>query len=154
MKKRSVAGTTAAILVGSFALAGSHGVVTYTGHIKPIMEKQCLSCHGEDSSSIDEFDANKEKYKEMMLGPRMDSYDLLVDFVKGDDAGAIMRRLDNGENTQSGKPGNMYEYLGGSEEERELNLELFKRWVGHWTLKRAAELTDEDQKLFNVVEQP
>jgi hypothetical protein len=39
---------------------------------------------------------------------------------------------------KGGKPGNMYQYLGANEEERQRNLNLFKEWVGRdaWTLKR------------------
>lgn len=88
----------------------------------------------------------------MMVGPRMTTYQELVAFVNGDDAGAIMRRLDDGKNTPTGKPGNMNIYLGDSSEARVKNLDLFQRWVGNWTLKRQAELTAEDHKLFKIVE--
>ena len=74
----------------------------------------------------------------------MDSYPLLLEFVKGKDAGAIMRRLDDGKNTKDGKPGNMYTFLGKDEEEREKNLKTFKSWIGSWSLKRKAELTEEE----------
>ena len=56
--------------------------------------------------------------------------------VKGSDAGAMMRRLDDGKNTKDGKPGNMYGYLGSTDAERSANLEIFRKWVGSWTLKR------------------
>ncbi|MCK7501111.1 MAG: hypothetical protein MZW92_71545 [Comamonadaceae bacterium] len=52
-----------------------------------------------------------------------------------------MRRLDDGKNTKDGKPGNMLQYLGASDEERLKNLGLFKAWVGNWTLKRWPEIT-------------
>ena len=55
-----------------------------------------------------------------------------------------MRRLDDGKNIQDGKPGNMYQYLGGTEEERGKSLLLFKQWIGLWTLKRLPELTKEE----------
>jgi len=74
----------------------------------------------------------------------MDSYSLLLEFVKGKDAGAIMRRLDDGKNTKDGKPANMYTFLGKDEEEREKNLKTFKSWIGSWNLKRKAELTEEE----------
>jgi len=48
-----------------------------------------------------------------------------------------MRRLDDGKNA-GGKPGNMYQFLGATEEERQKNLGLFKAWVGPdaWVLNR------------------
>jgi len=55
-----------------------------------------------------------------------------------------MRRLNAGGGTQEGKPGNMYRYLGETEEERQRNLGLFKGWVGNWTLKRWKEISKED----------
>ena len=68
----------------------------------------------------------------------MDTYADLIFYVGWPDTGAIMRRLDDGSNTKDGKPGNMYQYLGSTEEERQANLKLFKAWVGEeaWTLKR------------------
>ncbi|MCA1980189.1 MAG: hypothetical protein LDL10_01455, partial [Calditerrivibrio sp.] len=48
---------------------------------------------------------------------------------------------DNGANVKDGKPGNMYEYLGDTKEEREKNLEVFKKWVPVWKLGRINELS-------------
>jgi hypothetical protein len=64
--------------------------------------------------------------------------------VKGSDAGALMRRLDDGKNTKDGKPGNMYTYLGSTDAQRSANLETFKKWVGSWSLKRRKELGTEE----------
>jgi hypothetical protein len=49
-----------------------------------------------------------------------------------------MRRLDDGKSAAGGKPGNMYQYLGTTEEERQKNLNLFKEWVGKdaWKFNR------------------
>lgn len=68
----------------------------------------------------------------------MDTYADLISFVGWPDTGAIMRRLDDGSNTADRKPGNMYQYLGATDEERQANLKLFMAWVGEdaWTLKR------------------
>jgi hypothetical protein len=51
-----------------------------------------------------------------------------------------MRRLDDGKASPGGKPGNMYRYLGGDEQERQKNLAVFKAWVGEggWNLNRWA----------------
>ncbi|MBT9537978.1 MAG: hypothetical protein IVZ94_07575 [Nitrospirae bacterium] len=61
-----------------------------------------------------------------------------------------MRRLDDGKNTKDGKPGNMYQYLGSTEEERQQNLKLFKDWVGNWTLKKRKDITKEEMEGIKV----
>ena len=101
-------------------------------------------CHGPASPLVDEFKKEKERHTKENKGPRMDSYSLLLEFVKGKDAGAIMRRLDDGKSKTDGKPGNMYPYLGKDEEERQKNLKILKEWVGSWNLKRRNELTEEE----------
>ena len=62
----------------------------------------------------------------------------MIFFIGWPDTGAIMRRLDDGKSVKDGKPGNMYQYLGATEEDRQKNLNTFKNWVGKdaWTLKR------------------
>jgi hypothetical protein len=47
---------------------------------------------------------DKEGYKKKNKGPRLDTCESLMVVVKGSDAGALMRRLDNGKNTRDGKP--------------------------------------------------
>ena len=119
--------------------------VTYESHIEGIVEQSCISCHGAESPSLAEFDEDSDPYIAQSLGPRLDNYDDLIVLVNGDDAGAIMRRLDDGTNTEDGEPGNMYVNLGSTEEERQENLAIFKEWVGSWSLKRSDELTDEER---------
>jgi hypothetical protein len=118
--------------------------VVYQKDIRPLFDSKCSMCHGPKSPLVDDFKKEKEKYTKENKGPRMDSYPLLLEFVKGKDAGAIMRRLDDGQNKGDKKPGNMYIYLGKDEEERQKNLKGFKDWVGSWNLKRKAELTEEE----------
>jgi hypothetical protein len=60
----------------------------------------------------------------------MDTYADLIFFIGWPDTGALMRRLDDGKGAEGGKPGNMYAYLGTTEEERQANLGLIKEWVG------------------------
>jgi hypothetical protein len=120
--------------------------MTYQKDISPVVEARCSRCHGAGSPLVDEFKREKEKYTKGYKGPRMNSYTLLLDFVKGKDAGAIMRRLDDGKSKEDKKPGNMYFYLGKDEEERQKNLKIFKGWVGSWSLKRKAELSEEELK--------
>lgn len=136
----------------TFVFAGSHKEVTYQDDIRPLMESQCFMCHGDHAPSLEEFDADQEKYENRNIGLRMTKYEEVKVFVTGDEAGAIMRRLDDGSNTDDGNPGNMYEYLGRTDKARQQNLSVFKGWVGHWTLKHSDELTDEDINKFSIPE--
>ena len=110
---------------------------TYRKDIKPIFDQKCAACHGAASPNLQEFLENQKKFEAAMKGPRMDSYADLVQLIGWPDTGAIMRRLDDGKNA-GGKPGNMYQFLGSSDEERQKNLQTFKAWVGPegWILKR------------------
>jgi len=72
--------------------------------------------------------------------------------VNGKDTGALMRRLDDGKHTKDGKAGNMYMSLGETDLERAKNLETIKKWVGGWTLKRKAEITEEELKAIKAQE--
>jgi hypothetical protein len=78
------------------------------------------------------------------VGPRMNNYTLMSSFVVWPDTGALMRALDDGTNTPDGKPGRMYQYLGATEQERNINLEVFKKWVGYWTLKNWSETSKDE----------
>lgn len=125
--------------------------ITYRKHIKPIFDAKCLSCHGQ--SSAPEYYAFKEE-KDIWLskgqGMRMDTYSHLIFYTAWPDTGSLMRRLDDGKNSKDGKEGNMYKYLGSTEEERQENLKVFKKWVGYWTLKRWNEITKEELDQIKV----
>jgi len=127
-------------------------VVTYEKDIKGIVAKRCLPCHGSDAPAMEEFKRDQEGYKKKMKGPRADTYGNLMVMVKGSDAGALMRRLDDGKNTKDGKPGNMYADLGSADAERSANLETFKKWVGSWSLKRKKELSEEELEAIKAPE--
>jgi hypothetical protein len=120
------------------SIAASAAEVTYRKDIRPLMVQKCLFCHGAESPYLGDFEENKKKFEAALKGPRMDTYADVVSFVGWPDSGAIMRRLDDGKNTSNGKPGNMYQNLGATEEERQKNLNLFKEWVGKdaWKLNR------------------
>jgi hypothetical protein len=62
----------------------------------------------------------------------MDTNPHFVSYVVGPATGAKMGRLDDA------KPGNTYEYLGGSDAERAENLTVIKEWLGEgsWNLNR------------------
>lgn len=126
--------------------------VTYEKDIKKIQMERCMVCHGSNSPTSEEFDKDKEGFKKKMKGPRMDTYKNLMVFVNGDDAGAIMRRLDDGKNTKDGKPGNMHQYLGATDAEKAKNLETFKKWVGSWNLKKKADITPDEAKAIKAPE--
>ena len=119
--------------------------VTYTNTIARLVEKKCGECHGPKSPTMEEFDKNKQAFKDKDLGPRYDTYEHLLVVVNGADFGALMRRLDDGKNTKDGKPGNMNKHLGETAEERAKNLDVFKRWIGGWTLKRKNEVSDAER---------
>jgi hypothetical protein len=126
--------------------------VTYEKDIKKIITEKCISCHGSDAPTMDEFKKDKEGFTKKMKGPKMDTYKNLMVFVNGDDAGAVMRRLDDGKSTKDGKPGNMHQYLGGTDAEKAKNLETFKKWVGSWNLKKKPDITPDEAKAIKAPE--
>jgi hypothetical protein len=124
--------------------------ITYRKDIKPLFDLRYAGCHGPGSPEYPEFKENHKKYEGTLKGPKMDTYAHLIFFIGWPDSGALMRRLDDGKNTKDGKPGNMYQYLGATEEERQKNLSLFKGWVGKWTLRRWPEVTKEELDGFKL----
>jgi len=140
-----------ALTFGAAALAGENKTVTYENTIKKIQQDRCLACHGLDSPTLEEFDRDKAGFKKKLKGPRMDTYENLMVFVNGQDAGALMRRLDDGKNTKDGKPGKMYAYLADDDHERAERLEKYKKWVGSWNLKQHKNLTKAE---LNAIKAP
>ena len=128
----------AVLAAASASLPAVAADVTYRKDIRPLMEQKCLGCHGAASPYLGDFKDDEKKYKAMMKGPRMDTYADTIFYVGWPDTGAIMRRLDDGKSSKSGKAGNMYVFLGSNDEERQKNLKLFKAWVGEggWILNR------------------
>ena len=110
--------------------AGIAADVTYRKDIRPLWVKQCADCHGAGSPYLGEFEENKKKFESSRTGPRMDTYADLIFYVGWPDTGALMRRLDDGKTAADGKPGNMYQYLGNTNEERQKNLNVYKEWIG------------------------
>lgn len=138
MKAIWSAAAVAAWLAGATA-SGLAADTTYTRDIKPIFDTRCAACHGTGAPTLAEFLVDQKKYTAVMKGPRMDTYADLIQLVGWPDTGAIMRRLDDGKSPGAGgKPGNMYQFLGATEEERQQNLSTFKAWVGPegWVLNR------------------
>jgi hypothetical protein len=113
--------------------------VTYRKDIKPLVDAKCTACHGASSPTLADFQLDQKKYAAAMKGPRIDTYADLLSLIGWPDTGAIMRRLDDGKSPGAGgKPGNMYNFLGSSDEERQKNLQTFRAWVGPggWVLNR------------------
>ena len=136
---RKWATASIALCLAGLTGAASAQVATYRKDIKPIVDAKCVGCHGPSSPTLAEFKLAEKKYTTMMKGPRIDNYENLIMLVGWPDTGAIMRRLDDGKNPLAGgKPGNMYQYLGASDDERQKNLQTFKAWVGKdaWVLNR------------------
>jgi mono/diheme cytochrome c family protein len=140
------------VFVGGSAIAAGTDAVTYERDIKKIMSEQCLSCHGSDAPTMADFKKEEEKFKKAMKGPRADTYANLMVMVNGSDTGALMRRLDDGKNTANGKPGNMFGYLGGTDGEKAKNLEMIKKWIGGWTLKRKKDISGDELKGIKALE--
>jgi hypothetical protein len=148
---------TSFMLVAAWALAAVTGSaaaqsVTYENTVQKILAERCMGCHGKDAPALAEFDKDKEGWKKKMKGPRIDSYANLMILVNGSDAGALMRRLDDGKSTKDGKPGNMYVWLGSSDAERAQRLGVMKKWVGNWSLKRRNELTEGELRSITAAE--
>jgi mono/diheme cytochrome c family protein len=145
------------MLVAAWALVGVSGSataqsVTYENTVKKILAEQCMGCHGAGAPTLAQFDKDKEGWKKKMKGPRFDNYSDLMILVNGSDAGALMRRLDDGKSTKDGKPGNMYVWLGGSDAERAQRLDVMKKWVGNWSLKRRKDLTEGELRSIIAAE--
>ena len=149
--------STSYVLVAAWALATVTGSaaaqsVTYENTVKKILAERCMACHGAGAPTLAEFDKDKDGWKKKMKGPRFDSYANLMILVNGSDAGALMRRLDDGKNTKDGKPGNMYVWLGSSDAERAQRLDVMKQWVGNWSLKRRKEVTEGELRSITAAE--
>ena len=126
----------AMLLLAACAASATAQELTWRKEVGPMVAAKCGACHG----------ANTPEYSDWMLlgddkrktvGPRIDSYPTFMTYVVWPGTGAMMRRLDDGK-AAGGKPGNMYQYLGSSDEERAKNLQMVKTWLGDgaWNLNR------------------
>ena len=131
----AVMAATAGLMISQAPLASE---VTYREHIAPIFEQQCAACHGVESPTLGAFKENSDYYESQNIGPQMAGYAKLTSFVVWPETGALMRRLDDG-SYSGGAPGNMYQYLGATDEERQENFATIKAWIGGddaWYLNR------------------
>lgn len=143
---KRASGLLALSAMAAFAGAAVAQSVTYQNTVKKVLDERCSACHyaSKGAPTMDEFQKNKEAWTKKFKGPKMDDYASLMVMVKGTDAGAFMRRLDDGKSTKDGKPGNMYNYLGKDAKERAERLATMKKWVGSWSLKRRKDLSDAE----------
>ncbi|MFZ3082421.1 cytochrome C [Rhodoferax ferrireducens] len=114
----------------TMALPALAADVTYRADVQPILKAQCDECHGAEAPTLKEFDLAKEKYTKEKSGPRLSTYETLLQLIAYPDSGAFMRRLDDGSGNADKKPGNMYKHLGETDEQRAANLKVLKAWVG------------------------
>ena len=150
MRKTRIAAVAAGMAL-LFAAAAMSEEITYTKHIRPLFDARCSFCHGPDAApEYSEFKKEKDKWLAQGKGMRMDTYSHLIFFTAWPDTGSLMRRLNDGSGVEGSKPGNMYQFLGDTEQERQNNLELFRKWVGNWTLKRWNEVSKEDLDSIRV----
>ena len=100
------------------------------------MAAKCGGCHGASAPEFNDWMLLGDD-KRKTVASRMDTYPHFMSYVVWPATGALQRRLDDGTST-GGKPGNMYQFLGGSDEERAKNLKLIKNWLGDgaWNLNR------------------
>ena len=139
--KKSITIAVMALVAATQAQAAD---VTWTKDIKPLFDKQCLACHGATTPEHDEFGKDKKGYTDKGIGMRMETYSHLITYVGWPFTGALMRRLDDGTVRTDQKPGNMYQYLGSTDAERQANLAIFKGWVGNWNQKRWKDISKEE----------
>lgn len=110
--------------------------ITWRNDVAPIVAAKCNTCHKPSGPEFNDWMllGDEERKK---VAPRMDTYPAFMAFVVWPATGAMMRRLDDGASS-GGKAGNMYKYLGASDEERAKNLKTIKAWLGDgaWNLNR------------------
>jgi hypothetical protein len=134
MLKRTMA---VLILAGASASALAQDV-TWRKDVGPIVAARCAMCHGANAPEFNDWMLLGDD-KRKTVAPRMDTYPHFMSYVLWPATGAMMRRLDDGKSAGAGgKPGNMYQYLGGSDEERAKNLQTIRAWLGDgaWNLNR------------------
>lgn len=127
------------IFVLSFACFATSAVaqeLTWRNDIAPILSQKCVMCHGPNAPEYNDWMLLGDE-KRATVSSRMDTYPNFMSYVVWPATGAVMRRLDDGK-ASGGKPGNMYKFLGGTDEERSKNLQMIQNWLGDgaWNLNR------------------
>jgi hypothetical protein len=112
--------------------------LTWRKDIQPIVQTNCIACHGSNSPIYEEWNLDRETLTKQNIGPRLDTYAYFMRHVVWPATGSIMRRLDDGKAAPGGKPGNMYRFLAATDTERDKNLKAIKVWLGEgaWNQNR------------------
>lgn len=126
----------ALLLLAACAASATAQELTWRKDVGPMFAAKCGACHGASMPEYSDWMLLGDD-KRKTVAPRIDSYPTFMTYVVWPGTGAMMRRLDDGK-TAGSKPGNMYQYLGGSDEERAKNLQMVKTWLGDgaWNLNR------------------
>jgi hypothetical protein len=124
------------LLLGMSVLSAAASELTWRNDVAPIVEAKCAMCHGANAPEFNDWMLLGDEQRKT-VAPRMDTYPHFMSYVVWPATGAMMRRLDDG-SASGGKAGNMYQYLGDSDEERAKNLQTIKSWLGDgaWNLNR------------------
>ena len=126
----------AAAMLATASLYAAAQDLTWRNDVGPVVAAKCGACHGAKAPEFNDWMLLGEE-KRKAVPPRMDTYPAFMGYVVWPATGAMMRRLDDGA-AAGGKAGNMYRYLGASDEERAKNLATIKAWLGDgaWFLNR------------------
>jgi hypothetical protein len=110
--------------------------LTWRNDVGPMIAARCGTCHGASAPEYNDWMLLGDD-KRKTVASRMDTYPHFMSYVVWPATGAMQRRLDDGK-AAGGKPGNMYQFLGSSDEERAKNLKVLKDWLGDgaWNLNR------------------
>lgn len=124
------------LLFACFATSAVAQELTWRKDVAPIIAEKCVICHGPNAPEYHDWMLLGDD-KRATVAPRMDTYPNFMSYVLWPATGAVMRRLDDGK-ADGGKPGNMYKFLGGTDEERTKNLKTIQDWLGDgaWNLNR------------------
>ena len=124
------------LLAAALASSAYANDLTWRKDVGPMIAARCGTCHGASAPEYNDWNLMAEE-KRRTVAPRMDTYPHFMSYVVWPATGAMQRRLDDGK-AAGGKPGNMYQFLGGSDEERARNLKTIKDWLGDgaWNLNR------------------
>lgn len=125
-----------AAAVACLATSAAAQELSWRKDVGPIVAAKCAGCHGAKAPEYNDWMAMGED-KRKSVPSRMDTYPHFMSYVVWPATGAMMRRLDDGK-AAGGKPGNMYAFLGSTDEERARNLATIKAWLGEgaWNLNR------------------
>ena len=124
------------LLITGIAAPALAQELTWRKDVAPIVAQKCAVCHGPNAPEYNDWMLLGDD-KRSTVPSRMDTYHHFMSYVTWPATGAIMRRLDDGK-AAGGKPGNMYKFLGATDEERSKNFKTIQDWLGDgaWNMNR------------------